>query len=61
MAEQLPVVGVVGVAGESEAVLNELSEGEAESDSELICKSSSWQAGQVVIHTLGGQPRGLRE
>ena len=37
MAEQLPVVGVVGVAGESEPVLNEFSEGEAESDSELIC------------------------
>jgi hypothetical protein len=61
VAEPLPVVSVVGVAGESEAVLNEISEGEPESDSEFVRHSSSWQAGQVGIHGAGGQPRGLRE
>ena len=55
------MVGVMGVAGESEAVLNEVSEGEAESNSKLFSHSCSWQAGQVGIHGACGQPRGLRE
>ena len=61
VAEQLPLRHIVGVAGESEPVMNQIVDCETESPSEVLGHSGSWQASQVGIHSLEGQLRGLRD